>query len=169
MHKNEALVCNINRTHDLSRRMNSRRYPSDPLPVGFNPVPSRTRMVQFPLLDCRKKATVEIENRGIFCEKRTFAPGNLAPFNGYMKKVDDESRLRNIIFPMQKGLHSKFIPGLTSDLYINEYLVKGREEQNPYGLLFHKETFNPVIPCNTNDIGFETFHNHTRQQTKNLK
>ena len=121
------------------------------------------------MLDARKKSMVPIENRGVFCEKRTFAPGNLAPFNGYMKKIDDESKLKNIVFPIQKGLQSKFIPGMTSDLFRNDYLVVGREENNPYPGLFQQKRFKQVIPCNTMEIGFETFNNHTRQQTKNLK
>jgi len=86
-----------------------------------------------------------------------------------MNKIDDESKLRNIIFPLQKGIQSKFIPSSSSDLYNNEFYVVGRKEYNPYVGLFKKENFKPVIPCNTDQIGFKTFNNHTRQQTKNLK
>tara|TARA_B100000795_G_scaffold256417_1_gene228813 strand:- start:2003 stop:2506 length:504 start_codon:yes stop_codon:yes gene_type:complete len=165
---NYALVCNIDRTHDLSRRINKRMYPTNPIPVGFSPRPVQTKQVQFPILDCRKKPTVPLEDRGVFCEKRIFTPGDSAPFNGYMSKVDDESKLYNIIFPDQPGFQSKFIPGMESDLYINEYLVKGREEVNPYPGLFHTEKFNESNN-QSDQIGFKTFNNHTRQQTKNLK
>jgi hypothetical protein len=169
MNFTEAYVCNIGRTHDLSKRINKRVYASEKLPVSFDPRPVATNRVHFPMLDARKKSSVTLENRGFFDSSRVFSPGNLAPFNGYMKSIDDESKLKNIIFPMQKGIQSKFIPSSNSDLYNNEKYVAGRKEYNPYTGLFHQENFNPVIPCNTNQIGFETFHNHTRQQTKNLK
>ena len=169
MNFTEAYVCNIGRTHDLSRRMNKRVYSNEKLPVSFDPRPVATNRVHFPMLDARKKSNVALENRGFFDSQRIFSPGDLAPFNGYMSKVDDESKLRNIIFPMQKGVQSKFIPNSNSDLYNNEKYVIGRKEYNPYVGLFKKENFNPVIPCNTSQIGFETFHNHTRQQTKNMK
>ena len=169
MNFREAYVCNIGRTHDLSRRMNKRVYPSEKLPVAFTPRPVATNRVHFPMLDCRKKSSVKLENRGVFDSQRVFAPTSLAPFNGYMNKIDDESKLRNIIFPLQKGIQSKFIPSSSSDLYNNEFYVVGRKEYNPYVGLFKKENFKPVIPCNTDQIGFKTFNNHTRQQTKNLK
>ena len=66
-----------------------------------------------------------------------------------MNKVDDESKLRNIIFPLQKGIQSKFVPNSTSDLYSNEIFIAGRKEYNPYPRLFKQEKFSPVTPCNT--------------------
>ena len=86
-----------------------------------------------------------------------------------MRKIDDESKLKNIIFPNQRATQAKFIPNSTSDLYSNNYLIVGRQENNPYPGLFRDEVFKPVKPCNTDQIGFERFYNHTRQQTKNLK
>ena len=169
MNLSEAYICNIGRTHDLSRRINKRVYASEKLPVSFDPRPTATNRVHFPMLDARKKSSVALENRGLFDPQRVFSPGDLGPFNGYMNKVDDESKLRNIIFPMQRGVQSKFIPSSSSDLFNNELYVVGRKEMNPHEGLFKQEKFNPVIPCNTPYIGFETFHNHTRQQTKNVK
>ena len=169
MYFSEAYICNIGRTQELSRRMNKRVYPSSKLPIGFDPRPVQTNRVVMPILDARKKSAVPLENRGFFSGERIFSPGDLAPYNGYMKKVDDESKLLNIIFPNQNAPQSKFIPDTKSDLYDNSYLAVGRKEDIKYHDLFQKTNFNPTIPCNTNQIGFETFHNHTRQQTKNLK
>lgn len=169
MNFREAYICNIARTNELNRRINKRMYADEKLPVSFSPRPVTTNRVQFPMLDCRKKSSIKLENRGIFDEQRVFAPTNLAPFNGYMNKVDDESKLRNIIFPLQKGIQSKFVPNSTSDLYSSEIFIAGRKEYNPYPRLFKQEKFSPVTPCNTDQIGFKTFNNHTRQQTKNLK
>jgi hypothetical protein len=169
MNFTEAYVCNMSRTHELNRRINKRVYPSEKLPISIEPRPVATNRVQFPMMDSRKKSIVSLENRGIFDSQRVFSPGDLGPVNGYMSKIDDESKLRNIIFPLQSGAQSKFIPGSNSDLFNNEMYIVGRNEYNPYNGLSKKEKFNPVIPCNTNQIGFETFNNHTRQQTKNMK
>jgi hypothetical protein len=165
----EAYVCNMGRTQQLNSRINNRIYPSSKLPVSFDVRPVQTKHVLFPILDCRKKPMVQVENRGFFDDSQTFSPGDSAPFNGYMKKIDDESKLKNIVFPNQKSVQSKFIPGSNSDLFRNDMYTVGRNEYNPYPGLFKEENFRPVIPCNTRQIGFETFNNHTRQQTKNLK
>ena len=74
---------------------------------------------------------------GFFCSKETFSPGNLAPFNGYMRKIDDESKLKNIIFPNQRATQSKFIPSSTSDLYFN----KSRQ----LNILFNQRYFEYVL------------------------
>ena len=169
MQFSEPYICNINRTHDLDVRINNRRYPSNKLPVTFEPRGVATNRVHFPMLDARKKSSVKLENRGFFDQSVTFSPGNSAPFNGYMRNIDDESKLKNIIFPDQKAVQSKFIPSSTSDLYSNKYLAVGRNEVNPFPGLFRNERFKMVKPCNTDQIGFERFYNHTRQQTKNLK
>lgn len=169
MNFTEAYICNIGRTHDLSRRINKRVYPSEKLPVSIEPRPVATNRVHFPMLDSRKKSQVSLENRGVFDNQRIFSPGDLGPFNGYMSKIDDESKLRNIIFPLQMGAQSKFIPGSDSDLFNNEMYAVGRKEYNPHVGLYKEEKFDPVIPCNTEQIGFKTFNNHTRQQTKNMK
>ena len=100
MNFTEAYICNIDRTHELSRRMNKRVYSTAKLPVSFDPRPVATNRVHFPMLDARKKSNVALENRGFFDSQRVFSPGDAAPFNGFMNKVDDESKLRNIIFPM---------------------------------------------------------------------
>ena len=162
MNFREAYVCNIGRTHDLSRRMNKRVYPSEKLPVAFTPRPVATNRVHFPMLDCRKKSSVKLENRGVFDSQRVFAPTSLAPFNGYMNKIDDESKLRNIIFPLQKGIQSKFIPGSSSDLYNNEFYVVGRKEYNPHVGLFKKENFVTLASQYRDYIKNKTWINKTK-------
>jgi len=165
----EAWICNRKRTLDLSKRMNNRIYASNNLHMNLEPRAVQTKRVQFPILDARKKPMVDLENRGIFCSKTTFSPGDSAPFNGYMKKVDDESKLLNIVFPIQNGLQSKFIPGMTSDLFINSNLVVGRNEVNPHVGLFEKNKYNTQGPCFGNQIGQDLFHNNTKVQLKNVK
>ena len=168
MNFTEAYVCNINRTQELSRRMNRRVYPSENLQVAFIPRPVETKRVLFPILDARKKFK-KLENRGFFSSERVFSPGDKAPYNGFMSKVDDESKLRNIIFPIQTAPQSKFIPDTKSDLYDSNYLAVGRKEQMLYPQLYANQKFDSVIPCNSDQIGNDLFYNHTRQQTKDLR
>ena len=166
MYFSEAYICNIGRTQELSRRMNKRVYPSSKLPVGFDPRPVQTNRVLMPILDARKKSAVPLDNRGFFSSERTFSPGDLAPYNGYMKNVDDESKLLNIIFPNQNAPQSKFIPDTKSDLYDNSYLAVGRKEEQQFPGLFQEQTFAPFNP-NTCDLGGNLFNNSTRVQLMN--
>ena len=165
----EVWICNMERTQELSRRMNVRNYPSDKLPINIDPRAVQTKRVHFPILDARKKSNVNLENRGIFCSKRIFSPGDSAPYNGYANKINDESKLKNIIFPIQKGLQSKYIPNMTSDLYMNHRQIVGRNELNPYPNLFREEVYKTEAPCYYEQVGTKTFHNNTKVQLKNIK
>lgn len=165
----EVWICNVERTQELSRRINKRSYPSDKLPVNMECRAVQTNRVHFPMLDARKKCNVNLENRGIFSSERIFSPGDSAPYNGYANKVNDESRLRNIIFPIQNGLQSKYIPNMTSDLYMNHRQIGGRNELNPHPNLFKEDDFKTKPPCYNGQIGTETFNNNTRVQLRNIK
>ena len=166
---NEAWICNMNRTEDLNKRIKKRYVPSNKLHMNLDPRSVQTKRVHFPILDARKKSSVPLENRGYFCHNSMFTPGTSAPFNGYMKNVDDESKLFNIIFPLQNGLQSKFIPNMTSDMYVNHNLVAGRKEHNPHQGLFEKQNYKTDLPCYSNQVGQEIFHNNTKVQLKNVK
>ena len=98
-----------------------------------------------------------------------FSPGNSLPFDGYQKNIDTESKLRDIIFPMQKCVQSKFIPDTSSDLFNNSYLTQTSKPVTMTNqLLFRNEAFNPFNP-NMCNIGNDTFNNNTRVQVKNYK
>ena len=165
----EVWVCNIERTQELSRRINSRSYPTNKLSVNIEPRAVQTNRVHFPMLDTRKKSNVTVENRGVFCSKRIFSPGDSAPYNGYATKINDESKLRNIIFPIQNGLQSKYIPNMTSDLYMNHRQISGRSELNPHPNLFKEDNYKTEPPCYQEQIGIQTFNNCTKVQIKNIK
>ena len=62
----EVWICNVERTQELSRRINTRSYPSDKLPINMECRAVQTKRVHFPMLDARKKCNVNLENRGIF-------------------------------------------------------------------------------------------------------
>jgi len=91
------------------------------------------------------------------------------PFNGYQAKVDTESALKNIIFPLQACPQAQFIPGSKSDLYNTTYLTPPIQTTKMTNeLLFKQEKFAPFNP-NMCNIGKDIFNNNTRVQVKNLK
>ena len=76
-------------------------------------------------------------------------------------KIDEESKLKNIIFPLQKCGQSKYIPSSHSDLFKANYLTQVSKPvlmTNP--LLFHKEQFSSFNPntCNTGGNYFNNFN-----------
>tara|TARA_B100000795_G_C22640306_1_gene376195 strand:- start:157 stop:702 length:546 start_codon:yes stop_codon:yes gene_type:complete len=165
----EIWICNIDRTQELSRRINKRRYPDAKMSVNIAPRAVQTQRVHFPMLDSRKVSNVNMENRGVFDNEKIFSPGDSAPFNGFASKIDDESNLKNIIYPIQDGFQSKYIPNMTSDLFMNHRLVAGRNEVNPHTGLFEEHEYFTKPPCYRDQIGTEIFNNCTKVQIKNIK
>ena len=116
--------CNQYRTLQLSNRMYERNVPGVPLQMNYDTRPVDTKFKVFPILDCRTPSYTKCERRPIYNTRHMFAGSSQAlPFNGYQAKVDTESALKNIIFPLQECPQSKFIPGSRSDMYNTTYLT----------------------------------------------
>ena len=98
-----------------------------------------------------------------------YAPSDSLPFNGFQNNVDTESKLRNIIFPLQKASQSKFIPNTSSDLYVNSYLtINNNPTDNIHPLLNHQENL-PKFNPNKHNISKRTFNNSTRVDIRSLE
>ena len=163
-----AYVCQQNRNSELSKRMYDRNVPSHQMGAAYFSRPVDTYATKFPILDCHRPATVHKANFPVYCQKSIFNPGQGAPFNGYAKNVDVESKLHNSFTPLQHCAQGKFIPSSRSDLYNANYLIQGsRPERMTNPLLFKREAFNPFNP-NTCNLGHKIFNNHIRIQTKNI-
>ena len=117
---NVYYLCNENRTSELSKRMYERNVPYAPLQMTYDPRPVETRHVVFPVLDCYQPSNTPCDVFPVYNQRLNFSPGK-APFNGYANEIDSESKLKNIITPLQKSAKSKFIPNSGSDLYNNMY------------------------------------------------
>jgi len=158
--------CQEARVEDLNKRIYSRNKPSVPLQNTFSPRAVPTRYVKMPIIDCRKAANVFIKNRGPYTPYKTFYPGDAqAPWSGFATAIDQDSRLKNIFFPLQKCPQKYYVPSSDSDLYEYEMPIKSTEMK--HNLLFKKEklaAFNP----NKCDLGKKVFNNYTRYQVKNL-
>ena len=162
--------CHQNRTAELSNRMFQRTMPRQHMQMYFSPRSVQTRYVHMPMLDCRKPNNTPCENLPTYNTTTMYAPSDSLPFNGFQNNVDTESKLRNIIFPIQKAEQSKFIPDEGSDLYVNYYLTRNNNpiDNNPHKLLNKRDelpSFNP----NKHNIGRKLFNNNTRVQIRSLE
>ena len=165
---NDVYYCQMNRTTQLSNRMSDRNIPSHQMGQAYFARPVDTYATVFPMLDCIKRTKVKKATFPVYEQRDTFNPGYRAPYNGYAKNVDVESKLHNSFFPLQKCAQSKFIPSSKSDMYSAHYLVANH---NPVrmtnNLLFQEKVFSQFNPNKCN-LGYKVFNNHIRQQTKNI-
>ena len=157
--------CQQNRTQELNERISSRYVPSSQLQMQFSSRPVSTKYATMPILNPRKQAKVPINVQPVYQTTEVFNPGSYAPWSGFPTKVDDESKLRNQFFALQKCEQSEYVPSSTSDLY--EVEVTSRPVQQPHPGLFQQTEFAPfnANPCN---LGNDRLYNHTRQQIKDM-
>lgn len=160
--------CNQNRTQELSDRMFQRNVPEQYMQMYFSPRSVETRQVHMPILDCHKKNRTPCRVLPIYDVNDMYAPSDSLPFNGFQNNVDIESKLKNIIFPIQKAAQSKFIPNENSDLYKNRYLINNSKTRNPHPLL-NKEEKLPNFNPNHHNIANNTFNNNTRVEIRSLE
>lgn len=163
----DVYYCQFERTEELSRRNYNRNLASRQMQPKYIGRPVSNRRALMPMVDKVKKATV---NKGVFDKydmEKDFHPGVGGPYNGYCDNVDVESTLFNRFMTLQKCAKNKYIPSSTSDLYKNR--MNAQSDLNPKFEYLQKVEdgfqFNP----NGCDLANETFHNHTRQDQKNVK
>ena len=163
---NGFYICQQNRVDELNERISSRNVPSEALPPSFSVRAVPTRYVKMPAVDCRMQPNINIKNTCEYSPYAVFNPGDRAPYSGYALAIDQNSRLKNMFFPLQRCGQSEYVPSSTGDLY--NYRVISKPSRATHSLLFKKENFNSFNP-NTNNLGKRLFNNHTRVQTKNIK
>jgi len=163
---NGVYYCQFDRAAEINDGIYDRNIPSAKLQMYFDPRATPTRYVRMPIVDCRKPANVPCKDRGIYNPYRTFNPGTTAPFSGFAANIDQETRIQNRFFPLQKGAQAAFIPGTASDLYrVN---VGGAQKVTmTHPLLFKEQKFN-LDNMNKCGLGHDLFNNFTRLQVKNL-
>lgn len=162
-----AYICQHGRTDELSDRMYSRNIASKQLPPKYFSRPVSNRRTVMPTIDSRKKSTVVKGKFEKYDMTRDFSPGVGGPYNGYSDNVDKESVLLNRFNVLQKCTQVSFIPGSGSDLY-NDTLPETNSVEQPFSLLQSNQVFDNFNP-NECGLAKETFFNHTRQQSKDVK
>jgi hypothetical protein len=158
------------RTEELNNRMAQRNIPSGALQPQFDIRPVSTKYATMPMADQRAFATVPIQKQPIYSIANTFNPGSAqAPWGGFAENINDESRLRNQFFALQRGAgQACYIPAKSSDMYVANVPRTAEQVIQPFPDLFNKPQFDPFNPCLQN-TGDNFFENCTRQQTKEVK
>ena len=158
--------CNQERTDELNNRIAVRNIPSAPLQPQYAVRPVSTKYDMMSIVDRRPKSTVPLKSYPVYNIASTFNPGSaVAPWSGFASEVDDESRLRNEFFALQKCEQAEYVPSTKSDMY--EVTVDSTNETQPHPDLFRQQEFAPFNP-NTCNTGKMFFDNHTRQQIKEV-
>jgi hypothetical protein len=156
------------RVDELNQRITSRNSPDAPLKPNYDPRSVSTKYSHFPMINRRAPSHEPVLNYVDHNVSVNFNPGNSrAPPIGYSNKIDVENVLRNQFFANQKGADQNvYIPSSNSDLY--KTTVVSRPAEQPYPLLFQKETFSNNLHPNLENpaIGRADFFNHTRTQLR---
>jgi len=159
----KTYYCNQYLTQELSDKIYSRNQSSEPLEAHINCRSVSTRHTM-PINDCRNESTVPIAKYPKYSQHDQFNPGDGGPFNGYCNNIDKESVLFNYFNPLQKAQQGIYIPSSKSDLFNHLHYTSS----NVKNLAQNEENFTLFNP-NACNIGGDSFNNHTRQQTKNIK
>ena len=158
--------CQFERAAKINNGIYERNIPSNNLNMSFTPRSVPTRYTKMPILDCRRPTTVPCKDGPIYNQYTTFNPGTSAPYSGFANDIDQESRLQNRFFPLQKGVQSKFIPDSKSDLYVAG-CPQTKKVKMTNELLFQKPQFAPFNP-NSCNLGNKIFYNNTRLDVRNI-
>lgn len=156
------------RVEELNERIESRHFPDLALAPNFDPRPTPTKRMQFPMVNMRAIPSAPIQEYANFSTKNNFYPGTqAAPPLGYAANVETEMRLRNQYFALQHCDQNVYVPSTESDLY--KVQAVGRTVEQPYPYMFVTPVFeNPAAINNLNPaVGGDMFYNNTRTQLRN--
>lgn len=169
-------VGQIARTEDLNDRIYQRMFPDVALKPNFDPRPVSTKYSLLPIVDSYARTTEPYKPYLDYHPEVMFNPGNAkAPVDGYFKKVDLESDLRNQRYLLEKydlgnfvseaslltrnppGVEdsrrksstsfNKYIPSLESDMY----KVTVKSSDNGAALHAHPLLFSPFLVGGSQD------------------
>lgn len=163
-----VLICQQQRTQELNDRIYKRNIPTNSVQMQYNTRSVPTKFIHMPTFDCHPVSDIPCDKQPAYNTEKMFTPSNSLPFSGYQANVDTETKLRNIIFPLQSCPQAKYIPSSKSDMFNSSYLTHTDQHthvQNP--LLFKKESFTQFNP-NICNVGKDVFNNNTRVQIRNL-
>ena len=157
------MTTNKQQNNEVDDRIYARNVPSALLQPYFDIKPiSTTRCSIFPTVDIRPNNVQYVPSYNI---QTTFNPGNRrAPWSGFSAKVQDESILRNQIYPLERSNNNTtYVPASSSDLYVSATDNNITPNSQPFQYLF-KDDLLPPTNVATKQIDPHFFGNHTRQQ-----
>lgn len=160
------------RVEDLNKRIYERNFPDVELRPNFDPRPVSTKYTIFSVVDSYKRTTERLKPYMDFHTEVFFNPGNAkAPVDGFLKKVDLESDLRNQNYRLEKyDLGNKYTPNPNSDMY--KIIVTTKDDNQ--ALKAHPMLFSPFSLASSTDefstefssVGQNRFNNCTRTQMR---
>jgi hypothetical protein len=155
------------RTEELNDRISHRNMPSSQLQPQFDIRPLSSKYAKMPIVDRHVNHSVPIHVIPTYDIETTFNPGTAqAPWSGFANNINNESRLRNQFYALQRGAgQSCYIPSQTSSLYKTH--IPNTPSQQPFPGLFQKNRFEDFNPC-PQGLGVSFFENCTRYQIKDL-
>jgi hypothetical protein len=157
------------RVDEINSRINSRQFADSPLEPYFDPRPVTTKYSHFPIINRRSTMNEPAIKYNDYHMNINFNPGtSKSPFSGFINNIDKETILRNQNFAIQRGAEQGiYVPSSNSDLYKTSII--SRPSVQPYPNLFNKFEFEKSHHPNiVQNIGSDTFFNHTRTQLRNM-
>ncbi len=154
-------------TDEINERILARINPISNLDIAVDSRPVGTKYT-FPIPIDNKNCSYIINTKHHEEDSLSLQSNNELN-GGYLKKINDESVLRNQIFALQKFPQSVYVPQSNSDLYkSNIPLHNDNNVEKVFPNLFNN-SIHENKKDNTNNlgnIGINLFNNHTRQQLK---
>ena len=152
----------MDRTDELNSRIFERNNISNNLNIRFDP---RSLSTKYTL----PQSINELNNF-----KNLTSDNKIGSLDEYAEKINDESILRNQIYPLQNCSSNQYIPDKNSDLYNYEMTNTNNPTQQLFPGLFKKNIFsntgnseNSENLENLENDKKQLFNNDTRQQLKN--
>jgi hypothetical protein len=153
--------CNVNYDNELNLRLNKRYFPDTGLKPVFDVRPVSTKYSHFQLMEERAAPKEQLLNYKEYNPHQTFTPSDRkGPSEYFFNNIDVESTLRNQFFALTKSDQSQYMPDFNSNLYNTHSLPQYNKVNTPVENIH----FNPDR-CN---LAPNSFHNHTRNNLKNL-
>lgn len=153
-------------THPNEQQINRKSYAhqiiQQPIEYKFDPRPQETRHVKFPALVNKSAFNMVSPNTQL-----AYVPNaQQGTFVGFSSNIDDETILRNQTFALQKSDKAAYIPDSNSDLYVESVQNRNGNPES-HQLLWENYAPLPSMRHVSNQIGNDTFYNHTREQRNN--
>ena len=149
----------MDRTDELNSRIFERNNISNNLNIRFDP---RSLSTKYTL----PQSINELNNF-----KNLTSDNKIGSLDEYAEKINDESILRNQIYPLQNCSSNQYIPDKNSDLYNYEMNNSNNPTQQLFPGLFKKNIFSKSENLDTSENlendKKQLFNNDTRQQLKN--
>jgi hypothetical protein len=145
--------CNLERTEELNDRIFNRNTPINYFNPVFEQRSQNTKYQKYPI-------TQNVEND-------VFRMNYKTKWTDFASNVNNESVLRNQIYPRTNSTIGQYIPSSSSELY-NRQSIEKQNEIQVFPDLFSSNKFNNTEPGDLGKLGRDNFYNHTRQQLKNM-